>query len=207
MNENAVVIVKQSDTKEKLKTEFQVIEKSFNIECNVTYIKYTLVGIGHISIPSTLELQAGDYKNQAESFQKAVGNEISGDRVVFQLKGRNDGKYPNTPSYEKIIFTTVRGLYYADYKKILTSKDATVRQKLLKELGDAAYQESINSPVPPKMISYDGASMVVVNGQSAIKISYLRQLLDNEPCYTEIYTFYNNDIGHLSLKNKYSDVY
>jgi hypothetical protein len=163
---------------------------------NVTYAKYTLIGTGYISIPSTMELQSGNYKKTSESFQRMMGSEIAGDRVVFQLKGFNDGLYPSAPSYEKVIFTTIRGMAYAEYEKILTTKDAVARQKLLKELDRAVQREYKNSPIPVKMLFYNEASIVVVNGQPAVKVSYLRQVSDNEPCYTDIYTFQNTDRGH-----------
>ena len=177
----------------------------FTQNSSVTYTKYTLVGTGQISIPSTLELQAGDYKKKAENLHKAVGNEISGDRVVFQLKGFNDGLYPNTPSYERIMFYTIKGAY-GQFKK-LTSKNIATKQELI-DIEKKDYQEQINSPIPIKMLSYDGASIVFINGQPAIKTACLRQIEGNEPCYIEIYHFQNNDRVHrLSISYRKSQAH
>lgn len=160
---------------------------------NVTYSKYELSGTGYIYIPSILEVQSEDYKKKAESLQKAIGNIITEDRVVFQLKGINNELNSTKPSYEKIIIKTEKG-YYGEYKKS-TSKDFATKQELL-DFGSSYKDYLVNNSnygTLYKLISYDGASNVVINGQNAIKISYLRQALNNEPSYTDIYFFQNND--------------
>jgi hypothetical protein len=167
----------------------------FSQDNNVTYRKYELTGTGYINIPSTLELQSGDYKNMKESAYKSMGYELSKDRVVFQTKGLNTQRGLTDISYEKIIFESVKGSY-GDYEK-LTSKIVVTKEELI-EIGNGYKKYKLDPwmSYPSKLISYDGASIVVVNGQYAIKVSYLRQLSDNEPCYVEAYLFQNNDRAH-----------
>lgn len=159
---------------------------------------YTLKGTGEISIPTSLEKQAGEYKKLSEKVQKEIAGVISEDRVVFQANGRNDnGIKERTPSYEKLIFETQIG-NIGDFKKF--NSIATFKE--LKDINDGSYNtfqsemEVYKTKINIKLLSWTKALNVKINNKNVIKLSYVRQINDNEPSVVDIYFYVNNDRYH-----------
>lgn len=162
---------------------------------SVDFLKYELKGTGYISVPSLFEKQDGAYKSLAERGQQLYGNEVTEDRVVFQLKGKNQSFSDKKPSYEKIIFEThIAELGY--YEKINSTRLPSASELI--EIGDSYKSEIDNatSLVKIKLLAWDGATNVKIGKLNAVKISYIRQLNYNEPSQIEIYKIQNNDRLH-----------
>lgn len=160
---------------------------------------YLLKSIGYITIPSTMEIQSGNYKKFAEKYQeeygKKFGYEVSDNRIVFQQKGLNNLDKTSFASYARIILeTTISN--YGDFEKLTTKLTATPS-----ELSDLNTQlksqiEQSFRGTGLKLISWYGVQIITVNGQTALKISYLRQLNDNPYVTVSMYQFHNNDRMH-----------
>lgn len=160
---------------------------------------YLLNSIGYITIPSTMEIQSGNYKKLAETFQdeygKKFGYEVSDNRIVFQQKGLNNLDKTSFTSYARIILETTIG-NFGDFKKLTTKLTLTPIE--LVEL-DTEVKSQIEQSIKGtdlKLISWYGVQIVNVNGQTAVKISYLRQLKDNPYVTVSMYKFHNNDRMH-----------
>lgn len=165
---------------------------------NLNFNTFNLKGTGTISIPISLEKQDGAYKKLSEKAQNEIGYEVSEDRVVFQVIGRNDnGIKERTPSYEKLIFETKIG-NKGDFKKI--NSIATTNE--LKEINDDSYNtfqsemEIYKTKINIKLLSWTKASNVKINNKNVIKLSYVRQINDNEPSVVDVYFYVNNDRYH-----------
>ena len=82
-----------------------------------------------------------------------------------------------------------------DYRKI-TSKIVLTKQEL-KTLDTEVKNEMVNefqtSGTGLKLIRWDGVSVDTVNGRSALKFAYLRQINNNPTVYVELYHFGNYD--------------
>jgi hypothetical protein len=160
---------------------------------------YLLKNIGYITIPINMEIQSGNYKKFAEKYQevygKLFGYEVSDNRIVFQQKGLNNLDKSSFSSYARIILETTIG-NFGDFEKLTTKLTATPS-----ELSDLNTQ--LNSQIEQsfkgtglKLISWYGVQIVNVNGQTALKFSYLRQLNDNPYVTVSMYQFHNNDRMH-----------
>jgi hypothetical protein len=163
----------------------------------IDFNTYNLKGTGLISIPTSLEKQDGEYKKLSEKAQKDIGEKVTEDRVVFQKQGRNDAYKDKSPSYEKIIFETHIGIK-GDFKKI----NSIATTKELKDINDDSYNtfqsemEIYKTKINIKLLSWTKASNVKINNKNAIKLSYVRQINDNEPSVVDVYFFVNNDRYH-----------
>lgn len=161
------------------------------------FYNYNLKGTGYISIPTSLEKQDGQYKKLSEKAQRDIGEEVTEDRVVFQKQGRNDAYKDKSPSYEKIIFETHIGVK-GDFKKI----NAIATTKELKDINDDSYNtfqsemEIYKTKINIKLLSWTKASNVIINNKNVVKLSYIRQINDNEPSVVDVYFFVNNDRYH-----------
>lgn len=182
----------------KLFTFFLVFATVFSFAQTATE-NYLLKSIGYITIPSTMEIQSGNYKKFAEKYQeeygKKFGYEVSDNRIVFQQKGLNNLDKTSFTSYARIILETFIG-NFEDYEKLKTKLTATPS-----ELSDLNTQlksqiEQSFSGTGLKLISWYGVQIVNINGQTALKISYLRQLNDNPFVTVSMYQFHNNDRMH-----------
>lgn len=158
---------------------------------------YNLKGTGSISIPTSLEKQNGIYKSLSEKVQKDYGEEVTEDRVVFQKQGKNNDIKDKSPSYEKIIFETHIRLN-GDFKKF----NSIATAKELKEINDDSYNtfqsemEIYKTKIKIKLLSWTKATNVKINNNNVIKLSYVRQINDNEPSVVDVYFFVNNDRYH-----------
>lgn len=164
---------------------------------NINYNTFNLKGTGTISIPISLEKQDGEYKKLSEKVQKDIGAEVTEDRVVFQRKGRNETLKDKSPSYEKLIFETHIGIK-GDFKKI----NSIATTKELKDINDDSYNtfqsemEIYKTKINIKLLSWTKALNVKINNKNVIKLSYVRQINNNEPLVVEVYFYANNDRYH-----------
>lgn len=163
----------------------------------IDFNTYNLKGTGTISIPTSLEKQDGEYKKLSEKVQKDIGEVVTEDRVVFQKQGRNNAIKDKSPSYEKIIFETHIGIK-GDFKKI----NSIATTKELKDINDDSYNtfqseiEIYKTKINIKLLSWTKALNVKINNKNVIKLSYIRQINDNEPSVVDVYFFVNNDRYH-----------
>jgi len=188
---------------------FTVLLSNFSFAQTTNFENYKLSSIGYISIPSKMEIQSGNYKKLAEEYQKEAGKkfgfEVSGNRIVFQQKGLNDFEKSGFASYARVILETDIGSY-GDYEKLTTNYTATQVEisELNKELKSQIQQSFAGTGL--KLISWYGVSITKINGRTAMKISYLRQLNDNPYVVVNMYSFQNNDRMHrLTLSYRQSD--
>lgn len=164
-----------------------------------TYTKYRLSNLGSISIPSNMELQAGSYKKLSENYQKKLADqyryEVAGDRIVFQPKGLNDFKGEAFSTYARVIVETYYGSY-GDYERLTNNFNLTSSER--KELDD--YYRTLMVQMAKgtglKIVKWYGLSTAKINGRTAIKVSYLRQLNNNPYVKVDMYIFHNNDRMH-----------
>lgn len=170
---------------------------------------YKLSDLGYISIPNKMEIQSGDYKKISETIQNEIGKkfgyEISGNRVVFQQKGLNNLEKNGFISYARVIIETDIS-NYGNFEKLTTNYTATqselneLNYELKRQIQQSFYGTGL------KLISWYGVSITKVNGKTALKISYSRQLNDNPNVIVNVYSFQNNDrIHRLTLSYRKSD--
>src|SRR4051812_4531112 len=104
----------------KLVITFAALLVTLTISAQTKCENYLFKEVGYISIPNSLELQAGKFKEFAEEVQKAMSKkfkyEVTSRRIVFQNKGVN--KFDNkTSDYTSVIIDTEIG-NYGDYTKV-----------------------------------------------------------------------------------------
>lgn len=170
---------------------------------------YRILEVGSISIPNNMEIQSGNYKKLSETYEKVMskkfGYEISDNRIVFQQKGLNDLERQGFASYVRVILETEIG-NFGDFDKLTTKLTATPQEisDITKELKNQIQQSFAGTGL--KLITWYGVSIVTINGKTALKISYLRQLNDKPYVVVNMYRFQNNDRLHsLTLSYRQSD--
>lgn len=175
-----------------------------------TFYHYRVNNLGYISIPSNMEEQSGTYKVLAETFQQQNARKLDyeidfSNRIVFQQKGVN--AFEKTPSYARVIVKTIMGSA-GDYNKLSykLSFSASELQKLSEQNRSGLEQVFNQSQQGQKLLTWHGLSIVTINGVSAYKFSYVRQLGNNSPVYVELYQFENYDRMHeLTLSYRLED--
>lgn len=170
---------------------------------------YRILELGSISIPNNMEIQSGNYKKLAETYQKEMskkfGYEVSDNRIVFQQKGLNELEKKGLASYVRVILET-QIESYGSFEK-LTKKLTATQQEISEMSTEFKNQfEQGFAGTGLKLITWYGVSIVTINGRNALKISYLRQLSDKPYVVVNIYRFQNNDRLHsLTLSYRQSD--
>lgn len=151
---------------------------------------YKLNDVGYITIPEEMELQEGIYKKIAEEYIKLHDFEISENRVVFQQKGLNKFNQKGFQSYARIIIETE----YGDFDKdiFMTSQELKEANTIMR---NSVYQNFKNTNL--KLISWYGTSVTSINGKSALKVSYLRQLSSNPYVIVNMYIIPNGNKKHI----------
>lgn len=170
---------------------------------------YLLQDVGYISIPSNMEIQSGEYKKYVDGFHekygKLFGYEIYDNRVVFQQKGLNNLDEKGFITYARVSLETNIG-HHGDFTKLETPLVAT--QTELSEISSSSklqLQQSFSGS-SLRLIKWYGVSIVNVNGNTAVKMSYLRQAADRPFVVVDLYSFQNNDRIHLlTLSYRQSD--
>ena len=140
---------------------------------------YEIKGVGSISIPDLMMLQTGS----------AIASPTE---TIFQQKPAAEIKIS---SYARVMIDT-EAATPGTYRKLTTKLVVPAEQ--LRQL-DAQSRADITKGFEGtglRIVRWDGISVVTVNGRSAIKTAYLRQLNQNPPVYAELYQFFNNDRLH-----------
>lgn len=158
------------------------------------FVEFKLNGLGSILIPDIMELQGGAYKQFSDASSKEMGYDVSGE-VIFQQKGLNELNFKEIQTYARVMIATELGTPGSN-QKLNAQIKATPRE--LQILNSSFKKELVESfgDTGLRLLRWDGVSIVTVNGQSALRIAYLRQLNDKPSVYVEIYNFQNNDRTH-----------
>lgn len=180
---------------------------SYAQDAEATFVEFRIKGLGTIKIPVTMELQGGVYKEMSDAFSKDMltkqGYDVPGDQVVFQQKGLNEFKGDYT--YARVMIATDHGKA-GEFEKLSIKLKATPAE--LRLLDSTMKKGIVDSFVGSgsKLIRWDGVSIVLAGGRSAVKTAYLRQLNDNPPVYVEMYQFQNYDrTHHLTISYRQRD--
>lgn len=175
----------------------------------ISYENYLIKDVGHISIPKSLELQGGKFREFAKEAQKKANEkfkyEILDQRIVFQNIGVNNFDKESLNEYARVIIET-KIKNYGDYEKLTTKIKASKSE--LAELNNQmkkSAEENLKR-MGSKIVKWYNMQIVLVNGRTALKSSYIRQLNKDQPyVYVTMYQFHNNDRIHfltLSCREK-----
>jgi hypothetical protein len=183
---------------ENFQSEIQENKKT-NPETNYDTENYLLKDLGYISIPKSMEIQSGKYKEFSEDVQKNMSKiykyEISDQRVVFQNIGVNEFDKGAIDDYTRVIIDTKIGSY-GDYEKLTTNFNASEDE--IKETNNQMKKSSeVNlKNSGSRLIKWYGIQILLVNGRTSLKTSFIRQLKENKPVLVTMYQFQNNDRMH-----------
>lgn len=157
-----------------------------------------IYNIGFISIPPTMELRSDNsfVALAADVVKDKISNklkiEMTRSSVIFQPKGLNEVSADAIKNYSRILINVTKG-NPDDFYKYNESYNFSASEK--KEMDDY-FREETERPMKDfniKLLKWYPFEIVEMNDMSVIKISFLRQMGDNEPVYVEGYTFNNND--------------
>jgi hypothetical protein len=182
-----------------------ILVTAISFSQSIEFDNYRILGVGSISIPNNLELQSGNYKKFSDGISEKLGYEVSDNRIIFQQKGLNDLAKQGFASYVRVIIETEIG-NFGDYDKLSTKFTATPQEisEISKEFKSQAQQGFAGTGL--KLRTWYGTSVVTLNGRTALKVSYLRQLNDQPYVLVNMYRFQNNDRLHtLTLSYRQSD--
>ncbi len=186
-----------------------ILISTISFSQSTDFENYRIIEVGSISIPNNMEIQSGNYKKLSETYQKEMskkfGYEVSDNRIVFQQKGLNDLEKQGLASYVRVILETEIG-NFGDFDKLTNKLTATPQEisNISKEFKSQIQQSFAGTGL--KLITWNGISIVTINGRTALKISYLRQLNDKPYVVVNMYRFQNNDRLHsLTLSYRQSD--
>jgi hypothetical protein len=162
--------------------------------------KYILDDVGYVLIPNNMEMQTGAFRKGADRFFKEKFDiEPIANRVVFQPKGANQFDESALANYARVIIETYIG-NYGDYENLVTNYTATKIE--LNEINNdfRKLNEEQIQKIGSKIIKWNSAKLVKINGVTALKLSYIRESVNsqNKPIVVEIYYhLQNNDRMHL----------
>ncbi|MCG3873085.1 hypothetical protein [Psychrobacter sp. Ps7] len=193
----------------KAKTNFDILllqmllllASSLSNASDINFQKYSIPNLGEISIPLSMELQGGRYKELNNEVLEIINARadlgLSKDgRYVFQQKGLNSFDKNGFNTYARIIIHTTLG-NYSEYASLKDPYALTAfeRNQLSKQLRTQTTQSLAKINI--KIIRWYGINPVKINDQNALEISYLRQLGNNPYVAVRAYYFENNDREHL----------
>lgn len=153
--------------------------------------KIDLGNWGEIKMPSSLEVQSGNYKKIID-YQKRHFS-VDAERIVFQQKGVNDGK--NLDTYARIIIRTdFASEEFPDLNTTeITSQDIADLNQMYKS---QIYEVANNPTYPAEIIKWNGVKIVTLNGNKSINYSYVRQMNGKPQTYSEFYIFWKGNRQH-----------
>lgn len=220
--ENKETITKEQITANYMTDESEATIKpvkfpidTFQKENEYEYFKIT--DMGYIAIPACMELQSGDYKNNARqilketmqdsSYQRMISIvDATTDRIVFQQKGLNQHEKEGFNTFVRIIIKTDignRGDYlnqlddYSMTEDEAKELDLTVRNQIEADIDTFNLKTTmINGKYNIKTIKYEETKIVEINGYKAIMVSSIQQLNNNPLVHMDIFAFHNNDRLH-----------
>ncbi|MBK7392714.1 MAG: hypothetical protein IPI64_05345 [Chloracidobacterium sp.] len=180
---------------------------SYGQEAVATFVEYRIKDVGTIRIPVTMKLQGGVYKEISEALAKDLltkkGYDVTGDEVIFQQKGLNEAK--GDYSYARVMIGTDHGSP-GEYERITAKLKATPEElSFLNSTIKKGLIESFDG-LGGKLIRWDGVSIVLVGGRTALKTAYVRQIDTKPSVYVEMYQFQNYDrIHRLTISYRQND--
>ena len=141
---------------------------------------FTLKDVGSISIPGTMMLQA-------------PGAQSAPSETVFQQKPAAEIK---VTTYARVMVDTWISKP-GTYRKLAVKISSTPAQ--IRALDTSTKNDTTNAfeGTGLRIIRWDGVSVVTLNGRSAVRTAYLRQLNQNPPVYVELFEIHNNDRVHM----------
>ncbi|MDR2556528.1 MAG: hypothetical protein LBC49_02305, partial [Bacteroidales bacterium] len=182
-----------------------LLSGNFAFSQNVTFDTYKITNVGSIKIPNNMEIQSDEYKRMVEQKISNKGYEISGNKIVFQVKGTNNLETKAVNSYARVILQTEIGRY-GDYPS-LTSNQSYSQSDL--DASSYEIQTMLAKQLQAngqKLVKWNGITMVKVNGITAMKCSYQRQDGDFPYAVVNMYQFFNNDRVHtLTLSYRHTE--
>jgi len=160
---------------------------------------YLLKDVGYISIPKSMEIQSGKYKEFSKGIQKEMSKkykyEISDQRVVFQNKGVNDFDKAAIENYTRVIIDTKIG-HYGEYEKLTNNFTASLFEinEISRQMKKSTETELKN--IGSRLIKWYGIQLILINERTSLKTTFVRQISRNKPVLVTMYQFQNNDRIH-----------
>ncbi len=154
---------------------------------------YNIKNVLAISIPDTMELQDGLYKELLDSIKGSVFNLTPKDnRIVFQQKGLSDFGSAAYETYARMIITYDYDTELIGIGPFLTSRDISNNEiEYLDKIIRLGIENEMNS-ISNRLVSYDPTTLLQTKNFSYLKTSYTRVSSNNKPVYVERYMIYNN---------------
>jgi len=171
---------------------------------SIRYLTWQTVRIPEIltfQIPSTLELQAGAYKQYNDKAMGTVlGVTVSPDRVVAQPKGINSFEPQALKQYCRVIIETNKG-QIGDFNTLeiplsFSNEELSELNKLFKEKMEKDAAISTEKGIKMNILSWQPLKIVRIRGIDALKLTYTRSMDDGPPAIVNIYAIQNNDRIH-----------
>lgn len=171
----------------------------------------SMPNVGTFQIPSSMEIQAGTYKEISDNFQRKIQIPFNEDRVVIQQKRLNEYNKKAFQSYTRILVETDYG-QPGEYENITTHIDASPQE--LQELDSTFRKEvegsfstiSSTTPMSIKLLSWTPLKIVQINGISMIKLQYTRSINDGQSALVNLFLVQNNDRMHrIAVSYRQSD--
>jgi hypothetical protein len=155
------------------------------------WTKLDLDSWGEIRISPNMEIQDGIYKkildNQKNQFS------VSGERIVIQQKGLNNGT--STDTYARII---IRTDYSSEYLPNLEELNLTIDdlEFLNNQYKEQIYEASKSTPYPFQIIKWNKPKISLLNGNHCITYSYVRQLNEKPQTFSKFFVFWKGNNQH-----------
>lgn len=147
--------------------------------------------VGKISMPSSLEIQDGSYKELNKNIYQNLGLEYTSDNLIFQQKGLNKAEKESFKTYVRVMIKTYRATpgTFGSYK---SKQNLTPSE--LKEF-DNIFQKQTNQELlsNTKLVKWLGTKETMVNGMHCLVSSYQRQMGEQPIVQIDKYIFQNDD--------------
>lgn len=150
--------------------------------------------VGSFDMPSTMEIQAGKYKQGMNAYYKRMEYETPD--LVAQQKKLNEYDKNAFEKYARVMIQTTIGKA-GDYEKLNFNVSAYSLSDIT-EL-NTIYKKQIKEGFVGtglELIEWYPLKVEKVNGMSCIHISYTRRLQDKPLVLVHIFYFHNNDRMH-----------
>ena len=165
----------------------------------ITFRNYSILDVGKISIPSTLEIQSGEIKKLCDSLANAWNSEFSNDflipvsKAVFQQAGLNNNVKSSFNTYARIIISITNSGAVGNSHDIKNAslEEMTEIDSILKDQFEL--QMNNKNGFNSKILDWFGTERVEMKGWTALRFSYSRVLNENPPVLVTVYRFYSND--------------
>ena len=157
---------------------------------NEDWVKYVISNQVSIEIPSSLELQKGNYKILADSLKQTFG--ISTSNAVFQQKGLNNFEKQNNKKYARVMLNITK----LDKPISEFSINSNINDFNNEEIEDLNlfFKESFINGIPKninvKIVKWNGTKIMKVNNLTSINYSFIRKLDNEKPVNVATYLFY-----------------